>query len=82
MSFIFFYKNLLVLKSYVCLSPALVFASAFIDSLSDAASLSSSDPVQSQNYFKNVSENKEIIKLVSLLSSAINSTKRVRQLRC
>ncbi|XP_017684619.1 PREDICTED: dynein heavy chain 5, axonemal isoform X3 [Lepidothrix coronata] len=46
------------------------------DSVSDAASLSSSDPVQSQNYFKSVSENKEIIKLVSLLSSAINSTKR------
>ncbi|XP_010139316.1 PREDICTED: dynein heavy chain 5, axonemal-like, partial [Buceros rhinoceros silvestris] len=47
-----------------------------IDSVSDAASLSSSDPVPSQNYFKNVSENKEIIKLVSLLSTAINSTKR------
>ncbi|XP_027537399.1 dynein heavy chain 5, axonemal isoform X11 [Neopelma chrysocephalum] len=46
------------------------------DSVSDAASLSSSDPVQSQNYYKSVSENKEIIKLVSLLSSAINSTKR------
>ncbi|RMC15911.1 hypothetical protein DUI87_08116 [Hirundo rustica rustica] len=45
------------------------------DSVSDAASFSSSDPVQSQNYFKNVSENKEIMKLVSLLSSAINSTK-------
>ncbi|XP_027744232.1 dynein heavy chain 5, axonemal isoform X6 [Empidonax traillii] len=46
------------------------------DSVSDAASLSSSDAVQSQNYFKSVSENKEIIKLVSLLSSAISSTKR------
>ncbi|KAL2307869.1 hypothetical protein Nmel_000857, partial [Mimus melanotis] len=46
-----------------------------VDSVSDAASLSSSDPVQSQNYFKTVSENKEIIKLTSLLSSAINSTK-------
>ncbi|KAM6102183.1 dynein axonemal heavy chain 5 isoform 6-T6 [Theristicus caerulescens] len=46
------------------------------DSVSDAASLSLSDPVQSQNYFKSVSENKEIIKLVSLLSTAINSTKR------
>ncbi|NXL61516.1 DYH5 protein, partial [Chordeiles acutipennis] len=42
----------------------------------DAASLSLSDPVQSQNYFKSVSENKEIIKLVSLLSTTINSTKR------
>uniref|UniRef100_A0A803VRN2 Dynein axonemal heavy chain 5 n=1 Tax=Ficedula albicollis TaxID=59894 RepID=A0A803VRN2_FICAL len=46
-----------------------------VDSVSDAASLSSSDSVQSQNYFKNVSENKEIIKLASLLSSAVNSTK-------
>uniref|UniRef100_A0A8C8BCP0 Dynein axonemal heavy chain 5 n=1 Tax=Otus sunia TaxID=257818 RepID=A0A8C8BCP0_9STRI len=45
-------------------------------SVSDGASLSLSDPVQSQNYFKSVSENKEIIKLVSLLSTAINSTKR------
>ncbi|XP_042662867.1 dynein axonemal heavy chain 5 isoform X2 [Tyto alba] len=42
----------------------------------DAASLSLSDPVQNQNYFKSVSENKEIIKLVSLLSTAVNSTKR------
>ncbi|PKU48615.1 dynein heavy chain axonemal [Limosa lapponica baueri] len=47
-----------------------------LDSMSDAESLSSSDPVQSQNYFKSVSENKDIIKLVSLLSTAINSTKR------
>ncbi|KAM9637240.1 dynein axonemal heavy chain 5 [Morphnus guianensis] len=46
------------------------------DSASDAASLSLSDPVQSQNYFKSVSESKEVIKLVSLLSTAINSTKR------
>ncbi|XP_074730357.1 dynein axonemal heavy chain 5 isoform X5 [Strix uralensis] len=46
------------------------------DSVSDGASLGLSDPVQSQNYFKSVSENKEIIKLVSLLSTAINSTKR------
>uniref|UniRef100_A0A8C8BAJ8 Dynein axonemal heavy chain 5 n=1 Tax=Otus sunia TaxID=257818 RepID=A0A8C8BAJ8_9STRI len=48
----------------------------FNNSVSDGASLSLSDPVQSQNYFKSVSENKEIIKLVSLLSTAINSTKR------
>ncbi|XP_069709589.1 dynein axonemal heavy chain 5 [Phaenicophaeus curvirostris] len=46
------------------------------DSVSDAASLSLSDLGQSQNYFKSVSENKEIIKLVSLLNTAINSTKR------
>uniref|UniRef100_A0A8C3PTP3 Dynein axonemal heavy chain 5 n=1 Tax=Calidris pygmaea TaxID=425635 RepID=A0A8C3PTP3_9CHAR len=48
----------------------------FSNNMSDAESLSSSDPMQSQNYFKSVSENKDIIKLVSLLSTAINSTKR------
>uniref|UniRef100_A0A672U8C5 Dynein axonemal heavy chain 5 n=1 Tax=Strigops habroptila TaxID=2489341 RepID=A0A672U8C5_STRHB len=45
-------------------------------SLSDVSSLGLPDPVRSQNYFESVSENKEIIKLVSLLSTAINSTKR------
>ena len=33
--------------------------------------------VQPKNYYRNVSENKEISKLVSLLSTAINSTKKV-----
>lgn len=33
--------------------------------------------VQSKNYYKQVSENKEISKLTSLLSTAINSTKKV-----
>lgn len=32
---------------------------------------------QPKNYFKSVSENKEIAKLVSLLSTSINSTKKV-----
>uniref|UniRef100_A0A8C3KPH9 Dynein axonemal heavy chain 5 n=1 Tax=Calidris pygmaea TaxID=425635 RepID=A0A8C3KPH9_9CHAR len=63
-------------SKYVCPKTAFVFDSAFIDNMSDAESLSSSDPMQSQNYFKSVSENKDIIKLVSLLSTAINSTKR------
>uniref|UniRef100_A0A8C4TXL7 Dynein axonemal heavy chain 5 n=1 Tax=Falco tinnunculus TaxID=100819 RepID=A0A8C4TXL7_FALTI len=48
----------------------------FNNSVSDATSVSLSDPMQSQSYFKSVSENKDIIKLVSLLSTAINSTKR------
>uniref|UniRef100_A0A669PQ64 Dynein axonemal heavy chain 5 n=1 Tax=Phasianus colchicus TaxID=9054 RepID=A0A669PQ64_PHACC len=43
---------------------------------SDTASLSLSESAQSKNYFKNVSNNKEIIKLVSLLATAINSTKK------
>ena len=34
--------------------------------------------IQSKNYYKQVSENKEISKLTSLLSTAINSTKKVR----
>ncbi|XP_014347801.2 dynein axonemal heavy chain 5 [Latimeria chalumnae] len=33
-------------------------------------------PMQAKNYYKSVSENKEIIKLVSVLSTAINSTKK------
>lgn len=33
---------------------------------------------QAKNYFKAVSENKEVTKLVSLLSTSINSTKKVR----
>ena len=33
--------------------------------------------VQTKNYFKNVSENKEIAKLVSLLSTCVMSTKKV-----
>nr|XP_009683066.1 PREDICTED: dynein heavy chain 5, axonemal [Struthio camelus australis] len=46
------------------------------DSVSDVSSLSLSDPEQSKNYFKSVSENKEIVKLVSVLSTVINSTKK------
>ena len=33
---------------------------------------------QAKNYFRNVSDNKDIAKLVSLLFTAINSTKKVR----
>ena len=33
---------------------------------------------QAKNYFKSVSENKEIAKLASLLSTSINSNKKVR----
>uniref|UniRef100_A0A8W4FP45 Dynein axonemal heavy chain 5 n=1 Tax=Sus scrofa TaxID=9823 RepID=A0A8W4FP45_PIG len=33
-------------------------------------------PVQNRNYYKNVSDNKEIVKLVSVLSTIINSTKK------
>uniref|UniRef100_A0A673YAG8 Dynein axonemal heavy chain 5 n=1 Tax=Salmo trutta TaxID=8032 RepID=A0A673YAG8_SALTR len=33
-------------------------------------------PYQARNYYKSVSENKEIIKLVSVLSTSINSTKK------
>lgn len=34
-------------------------------------------PVQMKNYYKSVSENKEIIKLVTVLSTCINSSKKV-----
>uniref|UniRef100_A0A8D1J055 AAA+ ATPase domain-containing protein n=1 Tax=Sus scrofa TaxID=9823 RepID=A0A8D1J055_PIG len=33
-------------------------------------------PVQNRNYYKNVSDNKEVVKLVSVLSTIINSTKK------
>ncbi|XP_061445335.1 dynein axonemal heavy chain 5 isoform X5 [Rhineura floridana] len=46
------------------------------DSASDTASLILPSPVQNKNYYKSISENKEIIKLMSVLSTAINSTKR------
>uniref|UniRef100_A0A4W3HHM2 Dynein, axonemal, heavy chain 5 n=1 Tax=Callorhinchus milii TaxID=7868 RepID=A0A4W3HHM2_CALMI len=41
-----------------------------------SASVNLHIPVQPRNYHKSVSENKEIIKLVSVLSTAINSTKK------
>jgi len=71
--------SLYFLSVAICTKPAFVFDSAFGDRASDTASLSLSESVQSKNYFKSVSNHKEIIKLVSLLTTAINSTKKVRQ---
>lgn len=34
-------------------------------------------PFQARNYYKSVAENKEIVKLVSVLSTSISSTKKV-----
>ncbi|XP_024103279.2 dynein axonemal heavy chain 5 [Pongo abelii] len=42
----------------------------------EIASVNLPIPVQTKNYYKNVSENKEIVKLVSVLSTIINSTKK------
>uniref|UniRef100_G1KES7 Dynein axonemal heavy chain 5 n=1 Tax=Anolis carolinensis TaxID=28377 RepID=G1KES7_ANOCA len=42
-----------------------------------SASLSLPSTIQTKNYYKIISENKEIIKLMSVLSTAITSTKRV-----
>ncbi|MGH0184369.1 UNVERIFIED_CONTAM: hypothetical protein FKN15_014875 [Acipenser sinensis] len=53
------------------------FRSIHDGSMSDiSASVNLVVPFQSRNYYKSVSENKEIVKLVSVLSTAINSTKR------
>uniref|UniRef100_A0A8C7IHK7 Dynein axonemal heavy chain 5 n=1 Tax=Oncorhynchus kisutch TaxID=8019 RepID=A0A8C7IHK7_ONCKI len=41
-----------------------------------SASVTQAIPYQARNYYKSVSENKEIIKLVSVLSTSINSTKK------
>ena len=43
---------------------------------SDQGTVFSAAPVSKPNYFKNVSENKEVSKLVSLLSTTINSQKK------
>nr|XP_034491996.1 dynein heavy chain 5, axonemal [Marmota flaviventris] len=42
----------------------------------EVASVTLPIPVQPKNYYKNVSDNKEIIKLVSVLSTIISSTKK------
>uniref|UniRef100_A0A671S0V1 Dynein heavy chain 5, axonemal-like n=1 Tax=Sinocyclocheilus anshuiensis TaxID=1608454 RepID=A0A671S0V1_9TELE len=41
-----------------------------------SASANQAIPVQIKNYHKSISENKEIVKLVSVLSTSINSTKK------
>lgn len=43
-----------------------------------SASVIHAIPFQARNYHKSVSENKEIVKLVSVLSSSISSTKKVQ----
>ncbi|XP_019376784.1 PREDICTED: dynein heavy chain 5, axonemal [Gavialis gangeticus] len=47
-----------------------------VKNLYDATSVNLPVSIQSSNYYKTVSENKEIIKLVSVLSTIINSTKK------
>uniref|UniRef100_A0A665UP68 Dynein, axonemal, heavy chain 5 n=1 Tax=Echeneis naucrates TaxID=173247 RepID=A0A665UP68_ECHNA len=42
-----------------------------------SASFTQAMPFQARNYYKSVSENKEIVKLVSVLSTSISSTKKV-----
>ncbi|EDL82632.1 dynein, axonemal, heavy chain 5 [Rattus norvegicus] len=42
----------------------------------ELASVNLPIPVQTQNYYKNISDNKEIVKLVSVLSTVISSTKK------
>ncbi|XP_076826555.1 dynein axonemal heavy chain 5 isoform X2 [Brachyhypopomus gauderio] len=51
---------------------------SFADGSSSEISTSANQviPLQSKNYYKSVSENKEIVKLVSVLSTSINSTKK------
>nr|XP_046256822.1 dynein axonemal heavy chain 5 [Scatophagus argus] len=41
-----------------------------------SASVTQAIPFQARNYYKSVSENKEIVKLVSVLSTSISSTKK------
>uniref|UniRef100_A0A671XT96 Dynein axonemal heavy chain 5 n=1 Tax=Sparus aurata TaxID=8175 RepID=A0A671XT96_SPAAU len=46
-----------------------------------SASVIQAIPFQARNYYKSVSENKEIVKLVSVLSTSISSTKKVSDLK-
>ncbi|XP_070603204.1 dynein axonemal heavy chain 5 isoform X1 [Erythrolamprus reginae] len=46
------------------------------DAAFNTASMILPSPIQKKNYYKAISENKEIIKLVSVLSTTISSTKR------
>lgn len=57
------------------------FFSFVLESL-EIASVNLPIPVQTQNYYKNISDNKEIVKLVSVLSTIINSTKKVCVMGC
>lgn len=52
------------------------FPSLALETL-EIASVNLPIPVQTQNYYKNISDNKEIVKLVSVLSTVISSTKKV-----
>ncbi|XP_067093621.1 dynein axonemal heavy chain 5 [Osmerus mordax] len=47
-----------------------------LDGSTSDLSVSQALPFQARNYYKSVSENKEIVKLVSVLSTSINSTKK------
>lgn len=60
----------------------ILFSKHFPDgSTSDiSASVMQAIPFQARNYYKSVSENKEIVKLVSVLSTSISSTKKVKTL--
>ncbi|XDV39791.1 hypothetical protein PO909_008980 [Leuciscus waleckii] len=42
-----------------------------------SASANQAIPIQTKNYHKSISENKEIVKLVSVLSTSINSSKKI-----
>uniref|UniRef100_A0A8C2XN80 Dynein axonemal heavy chain 5 n=1 Tax=Cyclopterus lumpus TaxID=8103 RepID=A0A8C2XN80_CYCLU len=46
-----------------------------------SASVIQAIPFQARNYYKSVSDNKEIVKLVSVLSTSISSTKKVQALQ-
>ena len=66
--------------------PSLLSLAPSETSRSDLTTRQGRDPeksfvIQSKNYYKQVSENKEISKLTSLLSTAINSTKKVRHIQ-
>lgn len=72
------YGCFLIFKNHVLYAVNINFALFFLilDTL-EIASVNLPIPVQAKNYYKNISDNKEIVKLVSVLSTIINSTKKV-----
>lgn len=71
-------NRLLVIHWYSSLDLVL-FPCLFSDCSASEASACDNQavPIQMKNYYKSVSENKEIIKLVTVLSTSINSSKKV-----
>lgn len=82
-SLLYHYRNDLLILKYVCYAVDINIFSLFLllDTF-EIASVNLPIPVQPRNYYKSVSDNKDIVKLVSVLGTIINSTKKVGHRIC